>query len=208
MIRLVAVTSLLAVLALVLYLPSAHPPDRFLAQLRLEHAAAADVWGLIPAARMLERALGVQDTTRQTAFAPEPIDASTANPLDTAVAREMTSVNQRLFDNNYFRAVEALLLLALFRLSMIVEWLPWLVAFTIAVLVDGYVVRAVRSREFVRHDPELFALAICSAIVVACGTVVASVIPVTVHPMLLPSIPLVISALAACALASFHRRAG
>ena len=207
MIRLVAVTSLLAVLALVLYLPSAHPPDRFLAQLRLEHAAAADMWGPIPAARMLERALEVQDAPREPAFVPEPTDASPAKPLDTAVAREMTSVNRRLFDNRYFHAVEALLLLALFRLSMIVEWLPWLAAFTIAALVDGYVVRAVRSREFVRHDPELFALAICAAIVVACGTVVASVVPATVHPMLLPSVPLVISALVACALASFHRRA-
>lgn len=207
MIRLVAVTSLLAVLALVLYLPSAHPPERFLAQLRLEHAAAADAWGPIPAARMLERALGAQDATRQPALPPDSTNASTATPLDTAVAREMATVNRRLFDNSYFRAVEALLLLALFRLSMIVEWLPWLAAFTIAALVDGYVVRAVRSREFMQHDPELFALAICAAIVVACGTVVASVVPATVHPMLLPSVPLVISALAACALASFHRRA-
>lgn len=207
MIRLVAVTSLLAVLALVLYLPAAHPPERFLVQLRLEHAAAADTWGPIPAARMLERALGAQDATRQHALPPESTNASTATPFDTAVAREMATVNRRLFDNSYFRAVEALLLLALFRLSMIVEWLPWLAAFTIATLVDGYVVRAVRSREFVQHDPELFALAICAAIVVACGTVVASVVPATVHPMLLPSAPLVISALAACALASFHRRA-
>lgn len=207
MIRLVAVTSLLAVLALVLYLPSAHPPDRFLAQLRLEHAAAADLWGSVHAARMLERALGAQDATRKPAFVPEPTDTSTAHPLDTAVAREMASVNRRLFDNSYFRAVEALFLLALFRLSMIVEWLPWLAAFTIAALVDGYVVRAVRSREFLQHDPELFALAICAAIVVACGTVVASVVPATFNPMLLPSVPLVISALAACALASFHRRA-
>lgn len=207
MIRLVAFTSLLAVLALVLYLPSAHPPEHFLAQLRLEHAAAADAWGSIPAERMLERALGAQDATRQPALPPESTNASTATPFDTAVAREMATVNRRLLDNSYFRAVEALLLLALFRLSMIVEWLPWLAAFTIAALVDGYVVRAVRSREFVQHDPELFALAICAAIVVACGAVIASVVPATVHPTLLPSVPLVISALAACALASFHRRA-
>ncbi|MBX3605791.1 MAG: DUF4400 domain-containing protein [Piscinibacter sp.] len=207
MIRLVAVTSPLVVLALVLYLPSAHPPEHFLAQLRLEHAAAADAWGPIPAERMLERALGAQDATRQPALPPEATNASTAAPFDTAVAREMATVNRRLLDNSYFRAVEALLLLALFRLSMIVEWLPWLVAFTIAALVDGYVVRAVRSREFVQHDPELFALAICAAIVVACGAVIASVVPAMVHPTLLPSVPLVISALAACALASFHRRA-
>ena len=41
MIRVVAVVSLLCLLVLVLYLPSAHPPERFLAQLRIEHQATA-----------------------------------------------------------------------------------------------------------------------------------------------------------------------
>ena len=40
MIRAVAVLSLLVLLVLVLYAPSAHPPERFLAQLRAEHEAA------------------------------------------------------------------------------------------------------------------------------------------------------------------------
>ena len=45
MIRAVAVLSLLVLLVLVLYVPSAHPPERFLAQLRAEHEAAAAYWG-------------------------------------------------------------------------------------------------------------------------------------------------------------------
>ena len=41
MIRVVAVISLVCLLVLVLYLPSAYPPERFLAQLRMEHVAIA-----------------------------------------------------------------------------------------------------------------------------------------------------------------------
>ena len=41
MIRAVAAVSLLILLVLVLYVPAAHPPERFLAQLRAEHEAAA-----------------------------------------------------------------------------------------------------------------------------------------------------------------------
>ena len=55
MIRAVAVLSLLTVLVLVLYIPSANPPERFLAQLHAEHEIAAVYWGVEPAARMLER---------------------------------------------------------------------------------------------------------------------------------------------------------
>ena len=39
MIRAVAILSLVSLLVLVLYLPSAHPPERFIAQLRAEHDA-------------------------------------------------------------------------------------------------------------------------------------------------------------------------
>ena len=53
MIRVVAVVSLVCLLVLVLYLPSAHPPERFLAQLRTEHEATAAYWGDAPALRIL-----------------------------------------------------------------------------------------------------------------------------------------------------------
>ena len=53
MIRAVAVLSLLVLLVLVLYLPSANPPERFLAQLRAEHELAMAYWGAEPATRML-----------------------------------------------------------------------------------------------------------------------------------------------------------
>ena len=206
MIRVVAVVSLLCLLVLVLYLPSAHPPERFLAQLRIEHHATSEFWGEAPALRILSRALGLQDSARQATPVPSAAAALPSSGLGGAVAHEMASVNQRLFDNAYFRSIDALVLLAAFRLSTLLEWLPWLAAFALAVLVDGGIVRLIKSKEFKQHDPELFAVYACLAIVVACATVVGFVVPVTLHPLVMPGIPIAISMLLSRALASFHRR--
>ncbi len=160
MIRAVAVVSLLCLLVLVLYLPSAHPPERFLAQLRAEHQATVSCWGEAPALRILSRALGMQDVARQATPVPSAADVPPASAVTGAVAQEMVSVNRRLFDNAYFRSIDALVLLAAFRLSTLLEWLPWLAAFA----------------------------------------------PVTLHPLVMPGVPLVISVLLSRALGSFHRR--
>jgi hypothetical protein len=207
MIRVVAIASLLGLLVLVLYLPAAHTPERFLAQLRTEHAIAEAYWGQDSATRVLEHALSLQGTARNATPLPRPASAATTGGVESAVAHEMASVNQRLFDNAYFRSIDALLLLAMFRLALLVAWLPWLLVFAATVLIDGYVVRMVKAREFRHHDPEVFAIAACGAIVVSCGAVVAFVAPISLHPALLPLVPLAVSLLLALALASFHLRA-
>ena len=206
MIRAVAVISLVSLLVLVLYLPSAHPPERFLAQLRTEHQATARFWGDAPALSILERALSVQDSARQAVPIPSAGDAPPVIAVDGAVAREMATANQRLFNNAYFRSIDALVLLAAFRLATLLEWLPWLLAFATAVLVDGYVVRLIKAKEFRQHDPEMFALYVCMAIVTACATVVGCVLPVALHPLVMPCVPLVVSLLFGRAVGSFHQR--
>ena len=206
MIRAVAVISLVSLLVLVLYLPSAHPPERFLVQLRTEHQASLEFWGAAPALRILSRALSVQDSARQATPVPSAGDAPQANAVDGAVAHEMASVNQRLFNNAYFRSIDALVLLAAFRLATLLEWLPWLLAFAVAILLDGYLVRLIKAKEFRQHDPEMFALYACTAIVTACATVVGFVVPVTVHPLVMPCVPLLVSLLLSRAVGSFHRR--
>jgi len=61
MIRIVSIAALLCLLVLVLYLPSAHPPERFLAQIRSEHQAIEEIWGETPALRILDRARDGRD---------------------------------------------------------------------------------------------------------------------------------------------------
>ncbi len=207
MIRVVAIISLLCLLVLVLYLPSVHPAQRFLAQLRSEHETVTAFWGDAPASRILSRALSLQDSARQVTPVPSPSDAPPASAVDSAVAQEMTSLNRRLFDNAYFRSIDALVLLASYRLSTLLEWLPWLAAFCVAAMVDGGVVRLTKSREFRHHDPEVFAVFSCLAIVSGCAAVVGFVIPVALHPLSMPGVPLLMSLLLGRALANFHRRA-
>lgn len=206
MIRAVAVLSLLTVLVLVLYIPSAHPPERFLAQLRAEHGTAVTYWGTEPATRMLDRAVSMQESAASVTPIPAAKDAPSASKVNGAVSQEMSAVNQRLFNNVYFRAIDALLLLASYRLSTLLEWLPWLSVFILAALVDGGFTRLIKAKEFLQHDPEMFAFYASAGIIILCATVVSFVLPVTFPPLWLPCAPVLIGTLVGKAVACFHRR--
>lgn len=206
MIRTSAMLSLVILLILVLYVPSAHPPERFVAQLRAEHEAAAVYWGSDSATRMLDRAVSMQETTASITPIPATKDAPSPSGMNVAVSREMSSVNQRLFNNTYFRSVDALLLLASYRLSTLLEWLPWQAAFILAAIADGGFARLIKAKEFLQHDPEMFALYASLGIVMVCATVIGFVLPATLHPLLLPCVPLLVGVLAGRALGCFHRR--
>ena len=69
-----------------------------------------------------------------------------------------------------------------------------------------WVVRLIKAKEFVQHDPEMFALYACLVIITICATVIGFVLPVTVPPLMLPCVPLVVSVLVGRALGCFHRR--
>lgn len=207
MIRAVAVVSLMALLVLVLYVPAANPPERFLAQLRDEHDAAVEFWGMQPAYRMLDRAMRMQAGAAEASPIPAARDMPAGSGINSAVAAEMTSVSQRLFNNTYFRSVDALLMLASYRLSSLLEWLPWLLPLAMAAAIDGALVRIVRAKEFLQHDPEMFAVWCCLLIVVSCATVVAFVLPLRLHPASLAGFPVAVALLLGCAIANFHRRA-
>lgn len=206
MIRAVAVLSLVILLTLVLYVPSAHPPERFLAQLRGEHQIATGYWGLQPATHMLDRAVRMQEATANVTPIPAAKDAPSTSAVNGAVLLEMTSVNQRLFNNPYFRSVDALLLLASYRLSTLLEWLPLLAVFVMAAIADGGFARFIKAKEFRQHDPEMFALYASLGIVVVCAMVIGFVWPMRLHPLLLPCAPLVIGVLVGRALGCFHLR--
>lgn len=206
MIRIVSIAAMLCLLVLVLYLPSAHPPERFLAQIRSEYQAIEEMWGETPALRIVDRALGLQGAAREAAPVPPTAVASAASGVDGAVAWEMASVNQRLFGNSYFRAIDALVLLAAFRLSAILEWLPWMATFLVAAVADGAISRVIKSKEFLHHDPERFALYASIAIALSCAAVVAMVIPVQVHPMVSPAVLATLALLTGRTFAHFHRR--
>lgn len=206
MIRAISVLSLLSLLILVLYIPSAYPPERFVTQLRIEHQVLSGFWGNKPAFRILARAEGMQAGAASVAPIPTPADAPSTHTVNGAVAREMASVNQRLFNNPYFRSVDALLLLACHRLATLLEWLPWLSVFMLAAMVDGHYLRLIKAKQFAHHDPEMFAVYASVAILLACATVIAFVLPITLPPLTLPTIPLAIGTLLSRALTHYPQR--
>ena len=207
MIRAVAVVTLTLLLVFVLYVPSAHPPERFVAQLRSEHAAAAAYWGTVAAHHVLDRALRMQADAADASPIPNTRHAPTPVSPHQAVAAEMGHVNKRLFANPYFRSVDALLLLASYRLSMLLEWLPWMLPLALATVADGWLTRARRSKEFLHHNPELFALWCCLQIVGPGATTVALVLPVDLHPAVMACVPIGAAVVLGQAMAHFHRRA-
>lgn len=221
MIRFMVITTLVGLLVLVLALPATRTPQQFLGLLRAEHAAVAAVWGADAADTILQRALALEaDSARVTPVpraddapvvidARRPGDAASAArraPADSPVAREMAAVNQRLFSNPYFRSVEALMLLAAFRLATVLHWLPWLAAFGVTALVDGLTVRRIRAAELRPHDPERFAVFGGLAVLGGCIALTALVAPIAMPPLVAAWGAIGIDVLVAMAVAEFHRR--
>ena len=91
MIRAVAVLSLVTLLILVLYVPSAHSPERFASQLRTEREAAVAYWGSDPATRMLDRAIRMQETIADVTPIPAAKDALSTASVNDAVSRAETA---------------------------------------------------------------------------------------------------------------------
>lgn len=206
MIRWVAIVSLTALLVLVLYLPSAYPPAHFVARLRAEHEQLASVWSESHAERVLTRTLSAQESAKAGSPVPNQNQAPDTSGVNSAVAQEMSAVNARLFGNPYFRSIDSLLVLASYRFFALVEWLPWMMVFCCAALFDGMALRAVKAKQFAHHDPEFFALYACGAIMVACATVVAMVLPFALPMFVLPGSLVTLAMLVAGALSNFHRR--
>jgi len=203
--RILAFT-LCAVLIYALYLPSAHPPERFLQQIGVEHALNAAYWGEDDAHRIMARALSLyahQDELAPAAFAPAPSVRST--DTNAAVANRMSEAVQRLFHNRYTQGFDAVVLLATYRLQGLLHWLPWLAGFVLIVCFDGYLVRIIRSKEFREHSPMRFALCALGASLTFAFTLVLLVAPASIHPLALGCVPLVLGTLVARALSHFHR---
>jgi hypothetical protein len=175
-------------------------------QLRVEHALNTDFWGREAAMRILSRMLELQAAANEVGPIQTQANAAAPSAIDVAVGKQMSEVNASLFNNAYFRSVETLLALASYRLSALFEPLPFLLMFMAAAVFDGFVVRIVKSKEFRRHDPEMFAVHVCGTIVTVCATVLAFVLPVTLAPSILCFVPVAVWLFASRAVASFHRR--
>jgi len=206
MIRVISIAALALLLIFVLYLPAANPPERFMAQIRNEHGLNTAFWGEARAEGILERTLAMNQALSGASPVPNATQAPHTDRMAEAVTQEMERVNQRFFGNAYFRSIDALLLLATFRLAALVEWLPVQAFVILALVIDGLIVRILRSKEFKPHDPEWFALHASAFVLLACGSVVAFLVPLTIAPPLLALVPVVGTLFLSRVIANFHRQ--
>jgi hypothetical protein len=205
LLRMLAFT-LCVVLVYTLYLPSANPPERFLLQIRIEHDLNIAFWGEDHAHQILERSLSLY--ARQNELAPAAFASTPSVPVtdvNAAVANGMSDVVQRLFHNRYAQAFDAVLLLATYRFSVLLQWLPWVAAFVLIACLDGYIVRVIRSKEFLEHSPMRFALCVIGATLALALTLLLLVTPASIHPLAPGCIALILGTLVARAISHFHR---
>lgn len=204
-VRGVTITSLVALLLLVLYLPAATPPSVFFDRVRTEHRQHEAAWGEVYAQRALAQALSIAETPPS---APLIASERKQGRAVTAAEQQFDTVGRRLAGSEYVRSVNALLLLAVFRLAALLQLAPVFVLFAFACIVDGLVRRKVKSREFSRHHPEVWTASVCIAWLAVCGTVITAVIPAAVPVALLPSLAALACACIAIAIANYPASAG
>lgn len=206
--RAVIIASLLAAGVLALYLPSVVPPERLLQQVRAEHALTSAFWGPGPALDILSRALDLYEDAKQAQPLGQAVPAPPpAGAVDAAVAERMTHVVSAFSNNAYFRSLDALFVLALYRVAALLAWLPALSVFVLAAAADGALRRVVKSQSFEEHDAEVAGGHAAVLVVVLCVTLVALVVPLTLHPALLAAVPIAAGVCARFAIANYHRRA-
>ncbi len=184
MVRIVWITALMAILCIVLYIPSASPPERFIEVLRAEYAIHREVWGPEVADRILGRMLDMQQGTPPLSEPPAAtVQVGLQTAVDAAVAAQVSQMSVRLFGNPYFRSIDSLFALATYRLSAMIELMPLLSIFLGVVAIDGVVLRRVRAREFVAHSAEMFGGSVVVAIVLGSVVAVSAFLPIRLHPM-------------------------
>ena len=205
LLRILAFT-LCVVLLYVLYLPSVYPPERFVEEIRSQHELNAAFWGEGRAHELLGRSLSLyarRDELTPAAFAST--SGVTATDANAAVAHQMSEVLERIFHNRYTQAFDALLLLAAYRLSALLQWWQWVAAFALIACFDGYLVRLIRSKEFLEHSPMRFALCAIGATLALALMLVLLVMPVSIGPLVPGCVALAVGIFFAKAISHFHR---
>lgn len=182
MIRYVFIGALVCFLAALFYLPSRYPASQFLDQLRVEHDAAIGFWGEDHAYRVLWRTLELEGSAN--AVPPSPTPQPGPVGVDGIAAQRLAEASNKLFDNEYTRSIEAALTLFCYRLSSAVEVLPLSIPLILVCVMDGFVMRWVRSKQFVAHNPELFAAYGVLIVICLCGMLLIDLLPLTVHPLI------------------------
>jgi hypothetical protein len=195
----------LAIACAFFVIPSLYPPGQFAALMHSERVRANDQWGESAASRIAARA-GRWHTAAASFVDQASGSAQAAVPSGTerALSAPLRDIGKRFFANDYFRSIGAMVALAALRLSLALEHLLLFVVFAVVVIVDGYVVRLVRSKEFVAHSAELFGASVLGVVVCVATAIVGLLLPTAIHPWFVVGCALVAVLLFSRAIANYH----
>ena len=117
----------------------------------------------------------------------------------TNVLRQSTLVQERLLPLDQF-------VVASVEFHAVGVVAARLLAFVAAAVVGDYLALPNMAKEYLHYAPEMFAEFASEANVANCSNVPAFVLPVSLHPMVLPCVPHAVGALNSRTLGSFQRR--
>jgi hypothetical protein len=195
------------VLMCILYVPSTHPPEWFLSELRAEHAANTDFWGSDHATRILLRMLD-WSTSDGPIFTGQktPAASGIVSLGQRQMMAEVQDMTDRIVSNAYFRSVRTLLLLATYRIAELLEWSALGALFLAAALIDGAVRRVVKAKEFRAHNAEVYGAHLMLMVLMACGVLLAIVSPWVIPPAIFALVPFLFALSGSYAIANYHYR--
>jgi hypothetical protein len=194
-------TTLLAVVAAFLALPTAVSPASIADIIRTEDELNASLLGESSGRAILARAmawLGDLTEAGHGVVRPEP------PPGDTLSAR-LAVISEGVLDTPYFVRLRALGRLAAYRLASVLEWLLLGAPLLAAAVLDGVVMRSVKARTLVPASPVLFGFGVHGSIVVCAVALLVLVIPTAVHPLVVAGLVVVLAATWRLSASNFHR---
>lgn len=204
MVRAVLIAVMTLILCVVLYTPSVMPPERFIETIKRENAAHRHTWGEDSANRILIRLLDAQQAVPTSSSSPVVVESTRPGDPQAAMARQVNDMGARLFANAYFKSIDGLFALATYRACALLELLPFALVVLIVVLVDGLVVRKVRSKEFLPHSAEAFSISAVGSILFAAGLVLSLFVPYSFPPTIIAVSVAVMLYVLSRAVANYH----
>ncbi len=204
MVRMTALVTLLAMLVLLLYVPVTRSPDYFASITDEQYQRDTHYWSPELADEAIDRMRRLHPTV---IGAVPPIAPPTRLPptLAPPLQREIDRIGAVLAGNAYLKSVDAVLALGTYRLRFLGMHWSLSALLMVAAVGDGLCRRTIRSREFLQHDPEVFGLCTAGFILLACSGVVLCVLPLPLHPGVLPLVAPAMALLVGQALGHYHK---
>lgn len=182
-----------------MYLPSRYQAESFLTTVQSESDQHRTQWGDDAADRVWRRMAVVYEEIMPA------LPAARTESDGRGTARDgVAAATSRALGSDYFRSAQSLGALVIYRACALFELLPLVLLVLVVAVVDGFVVRAVKAREFTSHSAELFTASVAGAIVIAGLILLSLVLPFAIPPTLIAAALVVMLFVLSRAVANYH----